>query len=250
MSKKKIYLDAGHGGSDPGAVKYAREAELNIKVVNHIYNYLQSNYVCAVKKDISADSLNTICKRANDWKATLFVSIHFNAGGGDGFESLVYSAANRYLGEVFVKHALLAGQNSRGVKYRPDLAVLRFTKMSAVLNEIAFVDNKNDIEDWDEDHELKKMGIAMAKAIAEYLDLPLKATAIVDCKDFKVRVVSATLKVRKGPSTTATVLAKIKKGEVYTIVKKTADGKWGLLKAGPMIGSSYISLNEKYVEVV
>lgn len=250
MANKRIYLDAGHGGSDPGAVKYVKEAEVNIKVVNYMYSYLKANYVCTLKKDVSADSLNTICNRANNWKADLFVSIHFNAGGGDGFEALVYSVANEYLGEVFEKYAKSVGQNSRGVKYRPDLAVLRLTKMEAVLCEIAFVDNKKDIQDWNDDAELRKMGEAMAKAAAEYLGLPLKKAGLVDCNDFKVKVVSTTLKVRQKPSTTGKLLTRIKKGEVYTIVKKTADDKWGLLKAGPIKGSSYISLNEKYVEVL
>jgi peptidoglycan hydrolase-like protein with peptidoglycan-binding domain len=46
--------------------------------------------------------------------------------------------------------------------------------MKAILNEGAFVDNKKDIADWDEDHELKKMGIAYAEAAAEWLNLPKK----------------------------------------------------------------------------
>jgi hypothetical protein len=49
--------------------------------------------------------------------------------------------------------------------------------MPAVLNEGAFVDNLKDIQDWNEDHELKKLGIAYAEATAEYLDLPKKSSA-------------------------------------------------------------------------
>ena len=64
-----------------------------------------------------------------------------------------------------------AGQNSRGVKLRPDLAVLRLTDMPAVLNEGAFVDNRADIADWNEDAELEKLAIAYAKATAEFLKL-------------------------------------------------------------------------------
>jgi hypothetical protein len=60
------------------------------------------------------------------------------------------------------------------VKLRPELNVLRLTDMPAVLNEGAFVDNKKDIEDWNDDHELKKLGIAYAEAAAEYLKLEKK----------------------------------------------------------------------------
>ena len=248
MAIKKIYLDAGHGGKDPGAVKYVKESEVAIKVVKYMYNYLNNNYICTVYKDISDDSLNTICNRANGWGANLFVSIHFNAGGGDGFESLVYSSKSNALGKVFEKHALAVGQNSRGVKYRPELAVLRLTKMPSVLNEIAFVDNKKDIKDWNDDSELKIMGEAMAKAAAEYLKLPLKKDGLIDCSDFKVKVVSKTLKVRQKPSTTGKQIGTLKKGDVYTVIKTTTDGKWGLLKMGPIEGSSNISLNAKYTK--
>ena len=86
----------------------------------------------------------------------------------------VYSEKNKALGQIFEKHVKAAGQNSRGVKYRPDLGVLRRTNMPAILNEGAFVDNKKDIQDWNEDAELKKLGIAYAEAAAEYLKLEKK----------------------------------------------------------------------------
>lgn len=81
------------------------------------------------------------------------------------------------MGRIFEKHVKAAGQNSRGVKLRPDLAVLRLTTMPAVLTEGAFVDNKKDIQDWNDDAELKKLGIAYAEATAEYLKLEKKTKA-------------------------------------------------------------------------
>ena len=104
----------------------------------------------------------------------MICSNHFNAGGGDGYEALVYSEKTKDLGEVFEKHVKAIGQNSRGVKYRNGLAVMRQSHMPAVLNEGAFVDNKKDIEDWNDDAELKKMGEAYAKAAAEWLKLEKK----------------------------------------------------------------------------
>jgi N-acetylmuramoyl-L-alanine amidase len=46
--------------------------------------------------------------------------------------------------------------------------------MPAVLNEGAFVDNKQDVEDWDEDAELRKLAIAYAEATAEAMKLERK----------------------------------------------------------------------------
>lgn len=189
---KKLYWDAGHGGSDPGAVGNGlREADLAIKVVNYAYDHIEENYVCEQYKDISSDSLSVIIARANEWGADLFASEHLNAfkpNVGDGYEGLVYSSVNDDLGETFEKHVKSTGQNSRGIKYRPDLAVLRDTHMKAILNEIAFIDTKNDIKDWDEDHELKIMGEALAEAAAEYLQLPKKVKPVASGKLYRVQV--------------------------------------------------------------
>lgn len=178
---KKIYINIGHSDKDPGAVGYETERVLNVKVSNYMNAYLLANYDCETRMNPgSMDKLSVIADDANQWGADLFVSNHFNAGGGDGFEGLVYSEKTVPLGQIFAKHVDAIGQNLRpygiapGVKLRSGLVVLKRTHMPAILTESAFVDNKNDIEDWDEEHELKKLGEAYAKAAAEYLKLEKK----------------------------------------------------------------------------
>lgn len=175
---KKIYTNPGHSDKDPGAVGYATERTLNVKVTNYMNAHLLENYECEIRSNPGTmSSLSAIAADANAWGANLFVSNHFNAGGGDGWEGLVYSSKNEPLGRVFEKYVKAAGQNSRGVKYRPELAVLRLTNMPAILNEGAFVDNRTDIQDWNDDAELKKLGIAYAEAAAEFLALEKKVVA-------------------------------------------------------------------------
>jgi N-acetylmuramoyl-L-alanine amidase len=172
---KKIYINPGHSDKDPGAVGYEKERDLNVRTAKYMNAYLRDKYVCELKKTPgSMGKLADICKDANEWGADLFVSIHNNAGGGDGYEALVFSESRVAMGKIFEKHVKAIGQNSRGVKIRTGLVVLRDTKMPAIINEGAFVDNKKDIEDWNDDAELKKLGIAYAKAAAEYLNLPKK----------------------------------------------------------------------------
>ena len=172
---KKIFIDSGHSINDCGAVKYEVERKLNIKISNYTKEYLLANYECLVKMaDESVDSLTVIARAANDWGADLVLSPHMNAGGGDGYESLVYSTATMELGRIFEKYVKAIGQNSRGTKIRSDLGLLRLTNAKAIICEGAFVDNKKDIEDWNDDAELKKLGEAYAKAAAEYLKLPKK----------------------------------------------------------------------------
>lgn len=224
---KKIYINPGHSNVDPGAIGYEVERELNIKVSNYQKDYLIKNHVCEIRMS-SGDmtKLNSITKDANNWGADLFVSNHFNAGGGDGFEVLVYSNNRKELGEVFNKHVKAIGQNSRGIKIRPDLAVLRDTAMPAVLTEGAFVDNLKDIRDWNEEHELKKLGEAYGKAAAEYLNLPYKVF-----KPYTVRIDVDALNVRSGPSINHPVTQVIFNKGVYTIVEESENG-WGRLKSG------------------
>lgn len=181
---KKIYINPGHSDKDPGAVGYETERKLNVLVSQHMNNYLLTNYECETRINPGTMSaLNAICTDANNWGADLFVSNHFNAGGGDGYEALVFSQKNVAMGEIFAKHVKAVGQNLRlygaapGVKIRPDLTVLAKTYMPAVLNEGAFVDNKKDISDWNDDGELKVLGEAYAKAAAEYLGLKKKTVA-------------------------------------------------------------------------
>ena len=168
----KIYINPGHSDRDPGAVGYETERKLNVAVCRYMQEYLLANFPCQIRMNPGTmDSLTAICNDANTWGADLFVSVHFNAGGGDGYEALVYGENRKPLGQIFEKYVLAAGQNSRGVKLRPGLAVLKYTAMPAIINEGAFVDNRKDIQDWNDDAELNALGVAYAKAAAEFLGL-------------------------------------------------------------------------------
>ena len=175
----RIYLNPGHSDKDPGAVGFEVERKLAVKVVQYEREHLLENYICEVRSNPGTmGNLYDICDDANQWGADLFDSTHFNAGEGDGYEALVNSEATRELGEIYEKHILAAGQNSRGVKIRPGLVVLRDTNMAAIINECAFVDNLEDIQDWNDNEELKQMGIAQAEAAAEYLKLKKKEATV------------------------------------------------------------------------
>jgi N-acetylmuramoyl-L-alanine amidase CwlA len=62
--------------------------------------------------------------------------------------------------------------------------------------------------------------------------------------NYVVQVTASRLNIRKGPSTAYKILGEIKDKGRYTIVKESKNGSntWGLLKAGPVKGSSWICL--------
>lgn len=80
-------------------------------------------------------------KNANSWGADIFVSIHSNAGGGHGTETLYVSSGGKVLAS-HVQAGLLSylPYQDRGLKLRTDLYVLNATKMYAALAEVVFHD--------------------------------------------------------------------------------------------------------------
>lgn len=78
---------------------------------------------------------------ANSWGADIFVSIHTNAGGGHGTETLYKSTGGQNLAGK-IQNGLLSKlpYQDRGLKYRDDLHVLNATDMYACLLEAVFHD--------------------------------------------------------------------------------------------------------------
>lgn len=176
----KIYIDPGHGGNDPGAVANGiKEKDVVLKIAKYTRKYLQENYNnVSVKMSRTGDTFPSLSARASDankWGADVFVSIHINAGGGTGYEDYIYiklsnsSNAGKLRDELHKKLSPHFSQN-RGKK-NANFAVLRQTKMPAVLTENGFIDNKADAEFLKSDRNLKKLGQDHAEGIAVYLGL-------------------------------------------------------------------------------
>jgi len=139
----KIFINAGHGGNDSGAVGNGLvERDVNLRIGN-----LVAKYLAAVYYDVTLfqyDGLQAICDEANNWHADFFVSIHCNAGGGFGTETFYISERGRKLANAIQNQIVNSvGTFNRGVK-TTDYFVLLNTDMPAVLVECAFIDNPHD----------------------------------------------------------------------------------------------------------
>ena len=85
---KKVFIGVGHGGSDPGSVKYITEKEYTLKTAKAVSEYLEDygiEYKLSRTSDIDTD-MNSKVKMCNDYKPDLVIDVHYNAGGGTGFE--------------------------------------------------------------------------------------------------------------------------------------------------------------------
>lgn len=98
-------------------------------------------YDCTDDYAISeSDNLNKIVKLANKQSLDLFVSVHFNSGGGRGTEVFTHGG-QEYAEAASVCNALHAlGFRNRGVKDGSNLYVVRRSNAKAVLIEVCFVD--------------------------------------------------------------------------------------------------------------
>lgn len=201
----KVFLSAGHGGSDPGAVANGlQEKTLNLQTMLACRDVLLAHghdVVCSRVKDEN-DTVQEEVREANKSNADIAVSFHNNAGGGDGFECFYYrtSAEGKRLAQLCEKYVKQLGQNSRGCKTN-DLMFTRDTVMVAVLVETAFLDNSKDCKTIDTTAEQKAFGVAYAKAILEYLGTPYKANKtytvnVTGLTKTKADTLAATLKTQ------------------------------------------------------
>lgn len=158
----KVFLNPGHKvGIDSGAVNPNNgktEAETVLKIGGLVADYLATagiDYEILQSNSLAGedeDALNpSICRTANESGADIFVSLHCNAANGmaQGTETLVYSEKGDalVLAKAIQKHIVESlDMVDRGIKSRPDLAVLRHTTMPAVLVELAFIDNDEDCQ--------------------------------------------------------------------------------------------------------
>lgn len=178
----KVFLGVGHGGSDPGAVGYIKEADVNLNMALACRDYLQANGVqvgMSRTKDEN-DDLNEEIRECNAYNPDLCVDIHNNAGGGDGAEIYYHHLGGRskILAQNIEAEIKTIGQNSRGCKTRLNskgtadyYGFIRNTKASSVIVEGVFVDNRADAAQADTLEEQKAFGVAIAKGILKTLGI-------------------------------------------------------------------------------
>jgi len=148
----KIFIDPGHGGSDPGAVGNGlQEKNVTLSISKRIRDILISEYEnVTIRMSRTGDetvSLTSRTNAANSWGADFYLSVHINSGGGTGFESYVYPRVGRptktYQEHIHNKVIEQINLRNRGLK-EANFHVLRESHMPAVLTENGFIDNSGD----------------------------------------------------------------------------------------------------------
>ncbi len=147
----KVFINPGHDlRLDSGAINLVygtREADIVAKAGEMLEGLLQA--VGIETKCEQSDDLEGVCVRSNDWGADLFVSLHCNAsfehtarGVEVWYKSYKGSKVANYIQSQIVQSLNI---NDRGIKVTDKLYVLNATDAVAVLVEMAFIDNNDDL---------------------------------------------------------------------------------------------------------
>ena len=179
---KKLVIDLGHGGYDPGAI--GKNGTKESDVVLSIGRYLED-----LLKDIDLDvrftrisdkyvSLSDRVKLANSFKADYFLSIHINSCGDDsvrGVEVWQYSDRDIKLNE-FSKSLCkdisgIFNIRNRGVKISKSLYVLKKTSMKAALIEVDFISNESCEKDLKNEENIKAIARGIKDNIVNLFDI-------------------------------------------------------------------------------
>ncbi|MDI2588028.1 N-acetylmuramoyl-L-alanine amidase [Psychrobacillus sp. NEAU-3TGS] len=147
----KVFIDAGHGGSDPGAVGNGlKEKDITLKIAKRVDELLKEYQNVQTKMSRTGDTYPSLTDRtneANNWGANFLLSIHINAGGGNGYEDYVYPDSTNSIAYQNIIHAEIIkkiGQMGNRGKKQANYHMLRESNMPSILTECGFIDNSSD----------------------------------------------------------------------------------------------------------
>ncbi|SDP19419.1 N-acetylmuramoyl-L-alanine amidase [Halobacillus aidingensis] len=184
---KTVVIDAGHGGSDPGATyRGYQEKTFNLSIAMNVQRILSQNYQVRILMTRTTDvtlSLDARTSLANRENADFFLSIHNNAAGGSGFETYIYNGplspnTRTYQNIIHdTTYRAIRGYNVRDRgKKRANLYVTRETDMSSLLVEVLFVDNPGDLALLRNSAFINDVSRGIAEGVADALNLPKMPT--------------------------------------------------------------------------
>lgn len=193
VSGRKIVIDAGHGGVDPGAKApgIALEKDINLDIAMHLKRLFSKTgvYVVMIREadhDLAPDDfqgglarrkkkdLEARVNLANDSGADLFLSIHANSfpgqtwSGAQTFYNAGETESNAWARAVQNELVNQLGPNNRKAK-SADFRVLSDTKMPAILVEVGFLSNPREARLLADEEYRRKVAESIYQGTVNYL---------------------------------------------------------------------------------
>ena len=172
-----VVLDAGHGGTDPGAQRGdVQEKEITMGIVSKLKRLLEERgaKVILTRADDTFVSLEDRVRITNSLNPTLFLSVHINAmeSANDihGIETYYQTEQSKSLADA-VHERLVAGLDApdRAIR-KARFYVIKNTPVPAVLAEVGFISNKEERDKLISSDYQAKVGEALEQGVMLYLD--------------------------------------------------------------------------------
>ncbi|MFP7230699.1 N-acetylmuramoyl-L-alanine amidase [Bacillus subtilis] len=176
---KTVYIDAGHGGKDSGAVGNGLfEKDINLAVSKQVTDKLKAEgaHPVASRSDDHFLTLEDRVAKASANHADLFVSIHVNSGvasasGTETYFQSDYEGENsrRLAADIQSKLVSSLQTRDRGVK-ESDFYVITYSQMPSVLAELGFITNSSNADKLGSEQYQQKAADAIVDGIDSYYD--------------------------------------------------------------------------------
>lgn len=237
----KIGINCGHtlSGAGYGAVGLLNEVTEDRLVGKELMNLLKNTGHTVI--NCTVDSAETqqaylarIVQIANGQNLDLFVSIHFNAGGGKGTEVFTHKGTRDSRAVAICSKMQGLGFVNRGIKDGSGLYVVNSTKATAMLVEVCFVDNQTDYGLY------KSLGY---KRVAQAIYEGITGTAI----KVKEEEDMTEAEVKKIATQVANDLIYKYSDKVYNKVDEVPD--WGRATVQKLINKGLLKGNEKGLDL-
>lgn len=192
-TEKVIFIDAGHGGRDPGrtGVYGVDEKDINLAIALRLQEYFETGGVKVFMSRVTDDGLyteNDSNKKRSDMRrraelinssdADIFLSIHQNSftqtqyHGGQVFYH-GKSEEGQYLAECIQEqfNTFIDEENDRQVKANNNYYVLRETNLPAVIVECGFISNVEEEKNLNDELYQQKVAFAIYKGVQNYFSV-------------------------------------------------------------------------------
>ncbi|MDO8885764.1 N-acetylmuramoyl-L-alanine amidase [Candidatus Oleimmundimicrobium sp.] len=216
-----IGIDAGHHNSDSGAVRVSKgikEVDLNRAVIKFLKQELAQRGIIYIE---CIGSIHQKANIANANNCSIYVSVHHNAGGGEGTET--FHCPNSSEGAKLAKaiHSevvKVSGLKDRGIKQKK-FTVLTKTKMPATLIELGFMDS-NDFDEIIKTDFQNRCAGAICRGICNYFGVDKQEVDMESCvytdNDVDARI-GSYLSEKKGIPLIVNSLPAFTSNKVYAI---------------------------------
>jgi N-acetylmuramoyl-L-alanine amidase len=247
----KVFIDPGHGGSDPGAVGNGlQEKDVVLDISKRIESKLKKYKDVEVRLSRTNDTFLSLSERAsiaNTWGAHYFLSVHINAGGGEGYECYIFngnvSDATRENQDIMNTEIVNATEWLNRGKKQANFAVLRQTNMPAILTENGFIDNSNDANKLKDSAFLDKVAQGHANGIAKIFNLSGGSSPSKPSKPSSSKPNNSNRSTNKTSGTIATIQRTLNSRYRLSI---SVDNLFGPQTKGALVKGLQTELNKQF----